>query len=151
MRIHVSNIVLTGAIALSLLLGNCANNQRKTQSSKDSPTVETTDIHNSRNSLDYQGTYSGILPCTDCSGIKVELTLLPQDKYTLKYSYETENKEKNVSHSGVFTWNNTGNIITLDYDTLNRYQVGENLLFALNEQGERITGEEAGRYILTKK
>ncbi|GGD94473.1 copper resistance protein NlpE [Planktosalinus lacus] len=33
------------------------------------------DISTSENSLDWHGTYQGILPCADCEGIQTEVTL----------------------------------------------------------------------------
>ena len=31
--------------------------------------------HNAQNSLDWNGTYKGVLPCADCAGIEKEITL----------------------------------------------------------------------------
>ena len=31
--------------------------------------------HNSRNALDWAGTYEGVLPCADCPGIQTRLSL----------------------------------------------------------------------------
>ena len=71
------------------------------------------DMHNSRNSLDWAGTYEGVLPCADCSGTKTRLTLNRDDSYRLVTQTQgSRNAEKSVS--GVFTWQPSGNAITLD-------------------------------------
>lgn len=44
---------------------------------------EMTEGDNSRNSLDWEGTYKGILPCADCEGIETMVILKDNDRYTL--------------------------------------------------------------------
>jgi len=71
------------------------------------------ETHNSRNSLDWAGTYEGVLPCADCAGSKTRLTLNRDDSYRLvTQAHGSRNAEKSVS--GVFTWQPSGNAITLD-------------------------------------
>jgi uncharacterized lipoprotein NlpE involved in copper resistance len=41
------------------------------------------DVHNSRSSLDWAGTYEGVLPCADCPGTKIRLTLNGDGSYRL--------------------------------------------------------------------
>src|SRR5262249_20486174 len=56
------------------------------------------DIHNSRNSLDWAGTYEGVLPCADCLGTKTRLTLNHDDSYRLVTQAQgSQNAEKSVS------------------------------------------------------
>ena len=42
---------------------------------------------NSQNSLDWEGTYRGILPCADCEGIETKITLSANGTYEYKASY----------------------------------------------------------------
>ena len=43
--------------------------------------------HNSRNSLDWDGIYSGILPCADCEGIKTDIQLHKDGTYRMARKY----------------------------------------------------------------
>jgi heat shock protein HslJ len=53
---------------------------------------------------------------------------------------------------GTFVWEESGNVIFLKglSEGPNRYHVGENLLFQLDKQGQKITGDLAENYILRK-
>src|SRR5215472_17451945 len=93
------------------------------------------DMHNSRNSLDWAGTYEGVLPCADCpTGTKTRLTLNPDDSYRLVTQAEvSQNAEKSVS--GVFTWQPNGNAITLDErGGRQQFSVGEGRLTLLRPE-----------------
>ncbi|MCC5929088.1 MAG: copper resistance protein NlpE N-terminal domain-containing protein [Cyclobacteriaceae bacterium] len=127
---------------------------------KSSPTTDGSNLnnvpdpaHNSRNSIDWDGTYRGIMPCADCSGIKTELTLMADGSYSLGMLY-LDKSENIFSDSGSFIWNEAGSAITLLKEGLTdpsqQYQVGENVLFKLDMEGNRITGELAERYWLHK-
>jgi uncharacterized lipoprotein NlpE involved in copper resistance len=110
------------------------------------------DNHNSRNSLDWAGLYSGTIPCANCEGIKVEINLNIDETYQISYLYL--GKENNTPEvvSGKFAWNETGNAIILDTkDYPPYYKVGENRLIQLDMDGNPINGEYADMYILAKK
>lgn len=105
--------------------------------------------HNSRNSLDWAGTYQGTLPCADCPGIRYTITLNNDDSYLLKTHY-LEKGDSVFTESGTFSWDENGGEITLA-DRGEKFQVGENRLFHLDMEGNRITGNLAEHYILTKQ
>ena len=137
-------------IGLAVFAG-CNQKNKNTQEPVVTTEQKAPDAHNSRNSLDYEGTYAGILPCADCEGIETEITL-DKDTYTKIVIYLGKSETKTVETSGTYSWNETGSIITLeDEDKPNQYQVGENRLFHLDMDGNRITGELAGNYVLIKK
>ncbi|MCC5939820.1 MAG: copper resistance protein NlpE N-terminal domain-containing protein [Lunatimonas sp.] len=105
----------------------------------------------SRNALDWDGTYSGMVPCADCEGILTVLELTKEETYTLKRTYVGKDPKAYLTE-GRFAWNELGNIITLDgiEQGPNRYLVGENQLFQLDMEGNRITGALADNYVLRK-
>jgi len=146
-----TKVIFALTVILAFSFAGCGNSNKKTRTD-DTPPAVADAAHNSRNSLDYEGTYTGTMPCADCSGIEVELTL-KGDNYTLKTTYlGKEDKGQNVfTQNGQYTWNTAGSIITLDNDKDQQYQVGENKLISLDQQGKRITGELADMYILMKK
>ena len=106
--------------------------------------------HNSRNSLDWDGVYTGILPCADCEGIKVTLTLNSDETYEKSYLYLGKSETPFV-FLGTFQWNDARSQITLPRDEFPiTYKVGEGKLFQLDIHGNPITGDFADMYILTK-
>jgi len=108
------------------------------------------DDHNSRNALDWQGMYNGILPCADCEGIRMTLAL--QDgRYKMARTYL--GKDGSSTHlEGDFTWSEDGSTITLlgEENAPAQYKVGENRLIQLDMEGNPITGSLADKYVLTK-
>ena len=111
----------------------------------------TSDIHSAQNSLDWSGTYSGIVPCASCDGIETELHLGKDLTYTLTTKYLDKQAEL-YSVNGTFEW--IGNNIKLagitEKDRPNMYKVEENRLRQLDMAGNVITGELEHNYILTK-
>lgn len=69
--------------------------------------------HTSRNALDWAGSYVGTLPCADCPGIEVRLTLRDDGSYHQTTQYIDRQPEP-ASHTGRFEWTYDGNHIQLD-------------------------------------
>lgn len=108
---------------------------------------------NSQNAVDWNGIYRGLLPCADCEGILTELELHSDLTYELSTQYQGATDEI-FKEKGVFKWDDAGRKITLitDGNQVNRqYQVGENVLFSLDGDGNRITGDLAEMFILRKQ
>ncbi|MDL2214570.1 copper resistance protein NlpE [Dysgonomonas sp. OttesenSCG-928-M03] len=107
------------------------------------------DIHNARTSLDYTGTYNGILPTASGNGMDITI-VLNDSSFTKEVKYI--GKDHKFSSKGKYTWNDQGNTITLiGEDKPNRYFVGENTLTQMDMDGKLITGEMAADYILRKQ
>jgi len=104
------------------------------------------------NSTKYEGTYTGTMPCADCTGIDTEITI-NDGKYIIKRTYlGTENMEQNMFvESGSYTWNKETKVLTFDNDPEQRYLLRENTLVALDQDGKEVTGDLASLYILKKK
>jgi copper homeostasis protein (lipoprotein) len=119
------------------------------------PKIKTTEAlpsgDNSMVSLDWNGTYSGTLPCADCEGIETRLTLNMDKTFILKTKYLGQ-RDSFQEKSGIFTWNTAGNTIILQGISNAPYQylVGENVLFQLDMSGKKITGNLADKYQLKK-
>jgi len=105
---------------------------------------------NSMTSIDWQGTYQGILACADCEGIQIQLQLISDLSYLLETKYIGKDK-KIIESKGSFKWYENGSKITLDNTEKQMYQIGENRLFHLDKSGNRITGDLAYKYILEKE
>ncbi|MCF1752899.1 copper resistance protein NlpE [Mariniradius sediminis] len=110
------------------------------------------DEHNAVTSLDFMGIYEGVLPCADCEGIQTVIELGVGNSYVKKVTYLGKENSEVIETQGTFSWNDEGNTITLDSEPApNQYFVGENVLFHLDMDGNRITGDLADKYRLNKK
>jgi heat shock protein HslJ len=90
------------------------------------------------------------VPCASCPGIETLITLHHNGTYERSMLYIDEAPLPRTD-SGSFTWNAAGSKVTLGEGTdARQYQVGENRLLHLDQNGERITGDLAGRYVLEK-
>lgn len=102
----------------------------------------------SRNALDWPGSYTGVLPCADCAGIATTLHLDSSGSYVLETIYLDQHEEP-MATEGIFVWNEAGTTIKLSGDG-QQFQVGEEQLFQLDLDGQRITGDMADLYTLRK-
>ena len=109
-----------------------------------------TDIHTSANSLDWYGVYKGVIPCADCEGIEIKITLKKDSTFSRVSKYL--GKEDNLFfEEGSFEWDSTGSKIILLGEGKNQmYKIGENMLFHLDREGNQITGDLASNYIIHK-
>ena len=105
--------------------------------------------HNARLSLDWSGTYRGVLPCADCEGIETVVVLTRDGTYSTHARYLGK-AEPVFSEHGRFSWNEAGNSVTLTGREPARYFVGENHLLRLAPDGSRITGALAQHQVLTR-
>jgi heat shock protein HslJ len=110
------------------------------------------EIENLQNSLDWSGVYAGVVPCADCDGIAVELTLNSNFTYIMKRTYEGKSSQP-FTNSGSFTWNKIGTQVTLNSvnegGAFEHYLVQENKLILLDINGELVSSP-LNNYTLTK-
>jgi len=139
MNIKKSLVVLFMATLVIFGLASCLSNR------------EIDNAHNSRNSLDWAGVYTGTIPAADVSGINVRLRLNQDETFVLRYEY-LDKPTNMYEWTGSFIWDKKGNIITLKIkDTPPYYKVEENRLIQLDMKGKPITGNLADNYVLTKE
>jgi len=110
------------------------------------------DAHNSKNSLDWAGVYTGTIPSASGTGINVRLTLSSDQTFALRYEY-VDRPNSQYNWTGTFKWDNKGNTIklTIDKETPPYYKVVENSLIQLDMKGKPITGDLADDYVLKKE
>lgn len=128
------------------------NNQEQTPTAA-SEAVAVDSAHTAENSLDWNGTYKGVLPCADCEGIETELELNADKTYELKETYLGKGDGKAFESKGSFQFDaNNTSVIELDKTGDNRkYFVAEGYLKALDMEGNEITGDLADKYELKKE
>ena len=135
-------ILLVTAISV---LHYCKTNSKGTENISQSPE------HSSQKSLDWDGTYRGILPCADCQGIQTTIYLDKNHSYRLTAKY-LGRSDSLYDHRGVFSWNKQGYTITLhNQPKPNSYFVDEGKLTQLDMNGLRITGSLTTKYVLNKQ
>lgn len=149
----MKKIIILSAAAL-VAFSSCAN--RNSKKAKDAAANQTeqaaaaADTHNSRNSLDFEGVYTGTMPCADCPGIKVNVTIDRDGNWSKTMAYlDTPNI---FASQGIYTWDDSGSRIMLtDGESTEMYSVGENTLTLLDQDGNEITGDLAAMYVLNKQ
>lgn len=101
--------------------------------------------------LDFAGTYTGMLPCADCAGIKTEIQIT-DSSFIKRTIYLGEGRPDLYEASGGASWDNATQILTLGgIAPPNRYLVQENTLTQLDRKGKKVTGRLADRYVLQKE
>ena len=131
---------------LVALLFSCNDNKKK-----EVETMPESELmgDNSMTSLDWAGTYEGVLPCADCEGIKTVITINQDNSYVTKEIYEGK-KDSLFESKGTFKWDENGQKIIFSDASRHLYFVGENTLTLLDKDGNKISGDLAEYYILKK-
>ena len=128
------------------------SSSKQSQSDKGATPVQkqVVDSHNARNSLDYQGTYSGTIPGYESKTINVTIILTDRE-YVLRTTPLQENA-KTVVQKGEYTWDESGSTITLKgvKGIIATYFVAENQLRQLDANGKQYEGMDAANYVLRK-
>lgn len=108
--------------------------------------------HNALNSLDWNGTYLGTLPCADCEGVETKLEINFDGTFVLTENYLGKEDSQFV-YQGKFNWNAAGNTIAVpsESEEIIQFFVAENQLFRLDDNGQRVSGELAEQYVLKKQ
>jgi len=127
-------------LIFSILAVGCTTS--KNTSAESLPTADS-----SKTSLDWKGVYSAIQPFTQGSenldSVRLTIYLLDEQNYISETTL-MKMGSKPIATQGKFSWNKEGSHITLKPDNAKvttSYQVGENVLMALNEKGERKSEE----------
>lgn len=130
----------------------CTNTNKKNEESNATKLV---DEHNAQNSLDWAGSYSGVMPCADCEGIEAELTIKEDNTYALTTSYLGVEDSSTETIEGSFEWLEDGNSIKLsgieEGSRSPYFKIEENRVRYLDMDGNVVEGELESYYILPKE
>jgi heat shock protein HslJ len=145
-------IIATGIVIFAIGLGLSACKQ-KSPTNQETGAIVIATVDNSRTSVDWQGTYTGTVPCADCQGILTQITLKSDNTFSMQMEYLGKGNQA-ITFEGAFQWDDAGGIITLsgleENSMPSSYLVGENKLIQLDMEGNRITGDLASMYELVK-
>jgi len=131
----ITGAALTLAVA-TLFMGGCGVAKRSSAATVDSV------------SLQLIGTYTGVLPCADCPGIRTRVDLGEGMTYTLRISY-IDRKDTTYTSSGAFQWDATSGVITFDNKFLSQGLIAGDTIYVLTD-GHKNAGPNAASYVLTK-
>jgi heat shock protein HslJ len=110
------------------------------------------DVENYRETSQWTGTYYGTVPCADCPGIDLELTLNSDLTYSMKWTYQ--DRQGVFQNSGKFTWNKAGTQIDLKdikkYGAFEHFLVQDEKLILLSLTGDLMSSVNMHNYTLTK-
>ncbi|TDU43679.1 putative lipoprotein NlpE involved in copper resistance [Gelidibacter sediminis] len=141
--------LINSLFAAVLVMSTACNSGSK----KDNQAAEASETEamadNSRTSLDWEGTYEGVVPCADCEGIKTVVTINDDNTYMVKETYLGA-EPRTFESKGTFKWDDEGQRLVLSDSKRNPYFVGENTLTLLDAEGNRPTGELKSNYVLKK-
>lgn len=142
------------SLVLVMALTSCNSGKKNESQIKDALQAEDelqieASAHNSRNSLDWDGTYTGVVPCADCEGIQMAVTIHQDHTYQISETYLGKDPSPFTSE-GTFEWDQTGQKIILSDTNRHPYFVGENTLTLLDSEGNKIVGDLEALYILKK-
>ncbi|WP_432671634.1 copper resistance protein NlpE [Flavobacterium sp. SM2513] len=148
-------LIITIAI-FSLLLLSCKNESKTEETFHEEKELvnekSEMDGHTSINSLDWEGTYEGTLPCVDCDGIYTELILNNNNTYILHTTKLMDDTESKNTSEGNYQWDESGSIVALSNKGLTiNYKVGENMVTLLNQNREPMPESAIANYTLLKK
>ncbi len=138
-------------LVMFALLG-CKESPQKTDQEKvDSASTEVVDSHTSEISLDWNGVYRGLLPCSDCPGILTTVTLNDDKTYRVYDLFLESGEYGSYDDEGTFSFSEDGENVILSSDNgTTIYAVGENKLIMQNSNGREISSELAESYKLTR-
>lgn len=109
--------------------------------------------NSARNSVNWPGTYLGIIPCADCPGIKMEVVLDRTEQFIIRTKY-TGKDGAQYKNKGQVQWGPNGNIIKLnglgDDSSSFQFAVEKDQLVKLDVSGKRIEGDLKDHYVLKK-
>ena len=135
------------ALIIALLFVSCNNQQRNISSQK-----AFEDHHTAENSLDWEGTYMGVIPCADCEGIETWLTLNEDLSFTLVRNYLKNEAVLSDTTVGDFEWQK--NNVKLQENKPNGetlfFSIEENQVRQLTNNAKEVEGELANHYLLKK-
>ena len=135
-----------------VVLSNCQTQKTASTNQANEAMGKRDAAHTSQNTIDWDGVYRGLLPCADCEGIQTTIHLKKDFSFITKTKYLGKS-DSVYETTGKFKWNDKGNTVVLtpaDKTSSSQYFVAENYLTQLDIDSNKITGEIASRYILTK-
>lgn len=141
-----------------LFVSSCKNETETVDTINTNDTIQLEDsistASNAENSIDYIGSYEGILPCidTNCKEIELSLKLMPDNIFVYSTKRIDIDKEALMT-TGTYHFEQDGNTIVLDQisNVPNAFFIAEGKIYQLDKEQNKIEGANAEKFILKKK
>jgi copper homeostasis protein (lipoprotein) len=151
----MKQLLFFSLVAVSILTACKSENSGDTnQNSQAEHNATSEEIsHTAIKSRDHIGLYQGVLPCSDCEGIETSLYLMANNAYLLTKVYTGLEDDRAFKNIGDFKWNEDGTTVTLSNidDAPNQFIVEDTQAIQLDMNGNKVEGELAEKYVLTKQ
>lgn len=142
-------IVTMTLIAAALAACQPQSNPAPTAAPPAAPSAAPVDMHTSRNSIDWIGTFEGLMPCSDCAGVLMRVTLHEKGSFALE-ERRIDGAFSQLVSEGEVVWEAGDNSVSLQTPAgVRRFAVGEGGLQFLEGDQARAEWSQTGR-ILTR-
>lgn len=145
-------LFLTAAV-VGLTLSACKSTKEESVLNAETESQETVaEQPEAKSSIDFIGSYKGVLPCADCEGIETLITLNPDESFSIKQTYLGK-EDKPFEEIGSYEWMEDGNRLMFE-DTesnITYYLVTDGKLTMLDSEGNPVEGPNAANYELNKQ
>ncbi len=139
-------LLLSASLIVAVGMSACSGSSKKTSEQQETETV----VEEVSVVKPFIGTYEGTLPCADCDGNKVTLSILEDGTYQLKNVFLGK-EDNNFEECGTYEENN-GIIVLVTPSSGNKtyYKVQDNSVVMCDSEGNVNQGELADMYVLKK-
>jgi uncharacterized lipoprotein NlpE involved in copper resistance len=141
---------LIGFISAAVMIVSCADSGEQ-ENAVNIPAQDTQKVAAVRYTDVIAGSFSGVVPCSDCEGIDVSVTLFADSSFQLVKKY----LGKNPKDTAGLNENKTGKFM-MHNDTLHlagtdsKFIKTDTALIQLDKEGKVFTGKTAQKYVLRK-
>lgn len=132
--------ILTFILAITLFSSCTKSKKQEQKEEKQERQKEVVDGHTSQTSLDWSGTYKGVIPCADCPGIEMTVKLSEDQKIEIKSVYQSRDSE--FIEDSEFEWLDDGLRIYSEIDEQKYYfKIEENRIVYLDQEGNKVNSD----------
>lgn len=110
--------------------------------------VACNNAHNLPENMSFPATYTGVIPCGDCPGIKYELLLDASMEYTEQMVFIGKGEEGFTTSGKWFVVNDSTIRLDKDHEGMEFFRLVNGNLLMLDKDAERISGSMATLYFL---
>lgn len=104
------------------------------------------DMKAADDSQEFRGVFYGYLPCDDCAGVKMTLSLKNKQNYLLVTQYARESN-KEYYNKGKYVWDEENKLVTLTArkdGEIQKYRIkSEGELVLLKPDGQKLEGDQS--------
>ena len=115
---------------------------KKVQQQKEKPSP--------KQAYDYTGKYEGTLPCKNCDGVSMSLTLKNNQKFRMVKSFIGGSRNGNIkTKTGNYSWSKTDSIITLEVASKQKFLIEQRHLMMLDDSNRKM--KNGGNLLMLSK